>query len=154
MTIDNEQKLWLATPKGISIFEPGTNKFTNLKAEDNSKTLSDITNIYCDNEGMVWICSADEKGFSVYNKFKWSFSNYNNIPGDNNNLTNNSVNSICEDSLGNFWIGTDNGIDILNKGKEKIRHLEHNPKDTTSLSNNRIQNIYKDKKNFMWMIRW
>jgi len=151
MTIDNDQKLWLGTSQGISIFDVNAKNFTNLKKENNRTSLSGISDIYSDKIGMIWICTTDENGFSIYDKFKWKFNYYKNISGDNDSLTYNSTNAVCEDHLGNYWIGTNNGIDILNKKKEKIRHLEHNPNDTTSLSRNSILNIYKDKKDFMWI---
>ncbi len=151
MTIDNDQKLWLGTPKGISIFDPVINSFTNLRKDDYPSSLSDISYIYCDNTGIVWICSNDEKGFSIHSNFKWKFNYYKNIFGVNDSLSNNWVTAVYEDKHGNFWIGSENGIDILNKRKEKIRHLEHNPKDSTSLSSNQIRCIYRDKKNYMWI---
>ncbi|MDQ3020973.1 MAG: histidine kinase [Bacteroidota bacterium] len=151
MTIGIDEKLWIGTPKGISIFDPNSNIFTNFKRKDHPFSLSDISDIYCDNIGIIWICSKLDYGFSICNTLKWKFSYYKNISGDNDSLTYNPTTSVCEDHLGNFWIGTENGIDILNKRKEKIRHLEHNPKDTQSLGSNNVLNIYRDKKNFMWV---
>jgi len=151
LVIDNDEKLWTGTPEGVSIFDPNSNHFTNLQKKDNPASLSDISDIYCDNMGIIWICSTHEHGFSIWNKLKWKFGYYKNISGDNDSSTYNLATSVCEDNLGNFWIGTENGIDILNKRKEKIRHIKHNPKDSTSLGNNNIRNIYRDKKNFMWI---
>ncbi|MEO7358115.1 MAG: two-component regulator propeller domain-containing protein, partial [Ignavibacteria bacterium] len=152
MVINIDEKLWIGTHEGISIFDPVSNNFTNLRIEDYPSSLSDISDIYCDNIGIVWICNTHENGFSICNNSnRWKFNYYKNITGDNDSLTFNSANSVCEDQSGNFWIGTETGIDILDKGKEKIRHIEHNPKDTTSLGHNSINNICKDKKNFMWI---
>lgn len=151
MTIDTDQNIWLGTSQGICIHDPNTNNFTNLTRENNLSPFTNISNIYCDNHGMVWIYGKNEKVFGVYNKSKWRFNSYKNNPGDNKSLTDNSVLSICEDNLGNFWIGSFHGIDILNNQKEKIRHLYHNPKDSLSLGNDNIWSIYKDKKNFMWI---
>ncbi len=155
MSINNDGKLWIGTPGGISVFDPSSNIFTNLRREDYPSSLTDIADMYCDNTGMVWICTSHDYGFSICNnKNRWKFNYYKNITGDNDSLTFNSANSVCEDQSGNYWIGTGNGIDILNKNKEKIRHIEHNPKDSASLGNNNVLNICKDKKNFMWIGTW
>lgn len=151
MVIDNDEKFWIGTPRGISVFDPNSDNFTNLQSDNNLFSLSDISDLYCDNAGAVWICSSHEYGFIICNTLKWKFNYYKNLSGDNDSLTFNPTTSVCEDHLGNFWIGTGKGIDVLNKKKEKVRHFEHNPKDSTSLGKNTVLNIYKDKKNFMWI---
>ena len=151
MVINNDGKIWIGTSKGISIFDPNSDNFINLQSEINLFSLSDITDLYCDNVGVVWICSSLEYGFIICNTLKWKFNYYKNLSGENHSLMFNSVTSVCEDNSGNFWIGTENGIDVLNRRKEKIRHFEHNPKDSTSLGSNHVLNIYKDKKNFIWI---
>lgn len=148
MTIDNDQKLWIGTPEGVSVFDPITSNFTNLKKEKNHSALSDISYIYSDDMGVIWICSIYKNGFSSFNKLRWKFNSY---PENSDSTTNYSVFAVCEDKSGNYWVGTSRGIHILNKKKELVRLIKHDPKDTNSLSNNQIQYIYRDSKNFMWV---
>jgi signal transduction histidine kinase/ligand-binding sensor domain-containing protein len=154
MVINIDETLWIGTSGGISVFDPHTDNFINLQSDANLFSLSDISDLYCDNVGAVWICSPHEYGFIICNTLKWKFDYYKNLIGDNDSLTYNAVTSVGEDHQGNYWIGTPNGIDVLNKKKTKIRHFDHDPKDSTSLGNEHVLNIYKDKKNFMWIGSW
>lgn len=152
MAIDEEKNFWCVTDEGISIVDTVKNKITNLNKRDYPLSLNNISIIYADNQGTVWIYnnSPADRSISTYNKNKRKFNHYKNIQGSGNNFSNRVI-SICDDENGNILLGTPVGIDILNRNQEKISHIENNPDDPDSLINNYIWNIYRDKKNYIWL---
>ena len=50
-----------------------------------------------------------------FNRETETFKNYRNEPDNINSLSSNTVNVITEDSEGNFWIGTTNGLNKFNR---------------------------------------
>jgi len=74
-----------------------------------------------------------------------SFSNI----GVRNGMTSNWVVSLCRDSDGFMWIGTNRGLNRFDG--YNITTFEHNAKDTTSLSNNYVLSIAEDKDSNLWI---
>lgn len=70
-----------------------------------------INDVYVDNEQRIWL-SNYPTGITVRNN---QYTNYNWIKhsiGNRQSLVNNQVNSIIEDSDGDLWFGTSNGISL------------------------------------------
>ena len=61
------------------------------------------------------------------------------------------VRSICEDYLGNLWIGTYHGLYVLNQNKNSISHFIHDENNPNSLTQNSIYKIYQDIKGDIWI---
>ncbi|WP_407431186.1 two-component regulator propeller domain-containing protein [Arcticibacter sp.] len=66
------------------------------------------------------------------------------------------IRHLCEDSFGDIWIATTNGLVILNPHKGSrddfsfVRHTKI-PGDKQSLGNNDVQFIYRDQASGMWV---
>ena len=64
-------------------------------------------------------------------------------------LSSNGIISICQDSKGFIWIGTNNGIDKFDG--QTIVPYRHNPNDSTTISSNIVNSIFLDSKNKLWI---
>ncbi|MDQ4140284.1 MAG: hypothetical protein M3142_07140, partial [Bacteroidota bacterium] len=58
---------------------------------------------------------------------------------------------IKEDTAGNLWVGTNNGLNMLNKQRNKFTRYLHDPNDPESLSNNIITSLLIDKSGIVWV---
>ncbi len=64
-------------------------------------------------------------------------------------LSNNSINAIAQDRLGQMWFGTRNGLNKYN-GVDVEVYLNR-PKDNLSLSNSDVSTLLEDKEGFLWV---
>jgi len=61
----------------------------------------------------------------------------------------NVIQCMAQDSIGNLWIGTQNGL-VKYDGRQFERFL-HNPLDSNSLINNYVEHIYVDSNGILWI---
>ena len=64
-------------------------------------------------------------------------------------LSNNSITSILQDSVGFMWFGTPEGLNRWDGKSFKI--FTHNPQDSNSLSSNLVRRLYEDASGVMWV---
>ncbi len=113
MSLAPDGKIWLATDKGISNFnpaeikpntgdEPVTQYFTNFST-DQGLIDNTVNSIYVDFDGRVW-CGT-RGGISMLMD-ETEFVNIN----ENQDLINNEVQAVMQDSRGNIWFATLGGI--------------------------------------------
>lgn len=95
-----------------------------------------INDVYVDNEQRIWL-SNYPTGITVRNN---QYTNYNWIKhsiGNRQSLVNNQVNSIIEDSDGDLWFGTSNGISLYDSKQKQWRSFlssfNHGLKDHITL---------------------
>lgn len=108
-----------------------------------------ITSIYRDNEGELWIGSWEKGVFLV--KADGRIENFKNDAKNPHSLSSNFVRSCCEDNLGNIWIGTFNGLNRYNKSTGLFQN--HTAGDTQSdgLTHSSIWCIVKDNQGTLWL---
>ncbi len=119
----------------------------NLYNVDNGLTQSGITGVIQDSYGFLWIATQD--GLNRYDGC--FFKTYRNNPLDSNSLSNNYINSICEDRNGNIWLGTNLGLSILSRKSGKFTNYYSSINDPLTLSDNRIYTVYEDKEGVIWI---
>ena len=121
--------------------------FTHLSVHD-GLSQSDVQAIVRDKYGFMWFATQD--GLNRYDGYK--FSLYKNDPNDPSSLRSNIVNTIYEDRLGNFWVGTtDGGLSLYDRNRDSFIHFRQDLTDTASLSNNSVTCIYEDKRGNLWV---
>lgn len=77
----------------------------------NEMNSNNINDIYIDEEKRIWIANYPEGITIIDNRYK----NYNWIKhsiGNRQSLVNDQVHSVIEDSDGDLWFGTSNGISL------------------------------------------
>lgn len=103
---DSKGHLWVGTVNGLNILDKKTGKitvFTSDPSDQNGLGDNCITNIYRDNQGLIWICGG---GVNIYDEGYNNFIIFKNNAEDEKSLSSNQVISIYEDSLGIIWMGT------------------------------------------------
>ncbi len=153
---DKYGKIYIATINGLSIYQPDTKRFFNLKNQPtsrgylNSNTVYDLTE---DRDGNIWIgTSASNVGLMKYDINKDSiihfFPKNRKFPG----LGDLTVNAQFHDKKRNFlWAGGDNGLigfDITAKAfleSEKFRSTAQ------ELSQVIVNDLLIDNNDFLWI---
>lgn len=128
---DKNGNLWLGTDKGLISFSPDE-LLRNPKAFviNNNQSFGRITALLFDKSGYLWVCTgtgvqiAQTKGKNVIKSIK-KF----------NELQSITVNSIAEDTQGNKWIGTDNGIICYSPKTQKYMMMVQDSETLTNYCN-------------------
>jgi ligand-binding sensor domain-containing protein/two-component sensor histidine kinase len=132
---DNKGNLWFATSKGLVKYNNGS--FTTFTTA-NGLPSNEIKSLLLDKQNRLWIGTNgygltiyDDKTFKVYNK-------------ENGDLSHDYIHSLFEDSKGNIWIGTGDGLNKYSNGKFT------NYSKSAGFCNNYIGSITEDKHGKLW----
>ncbi len=144
---DHSGNLWIGNHGGLDLFNRKTGVFTHYSHRQNDSTSltgNQIAVIYEDHQGTLWIgCQIPgmfrdrpmEGGLNRFNKKNGSFKQYQHNPKDATSLEANEVQSLFEDSKGNFWVGSSgNGLHILDRSTGTFKHFYYDSTRPESLS--------------------
>lgn len=102
--------LWIGTSDGLNRFDGYEFVvFRNDPLNANSLADNNITSLYADKHGSLWI-GTRSNGLSRYDSKTESFTNYKSVVYDRKTLSNYYVKDIQEDSEGNLWVATALGL--------------------------------------------
>lgn len=122
---DSEGFIWAGTSiAGLNKMDPVTEQFERF-----SHDISDITTIssnriiclYIDRKNNVW-AGTFGGGLNKWISESNSFEHYT----TENGLPSNIINSIVEDTAGNLWISTDNGISVFKVESNSFKNYNYN----------------------------
>jgi len=116
-------------------------------SEENGLPNEFVTDIYQDEKGFIWLCTAS--GISRYEGYHIEY--YKPNSGDSSSLSHINTWSICGDGSTGMWIGTSMGLNHFDPRIEQFTRFYHDPSNKESLSNNYIEKVYLDKKNTLWV---
>ncbi|MDR2916166.1 MAG: helix-turn-helix domain-containing protein [Tannerella sp.] len=125
-----ENEIWFGTDgSGLYILDAENHrlkeKLTADEDEANHLSGNTISDILADENDCVWI-STSTNGISIfdpkYNDIKW----IRHEPKNQNSLHSNHVNIILEDSEGDLWYGTNNGVSLYRKKQMRWYHFLNN----------------------------
>jgi PAS domain S-box-containing protein len=151
--------------RGTEAVEREKAQFLNIQSNPadpgNSLSHNNVSAICIDGRGAVWV-GTDGGGLNkiippIDDNSAPSFLHYAAEPGNPAGLSNNIVLTLCEDHLGNIWIGTYlGGLNQLIPGKSKnskptFVHYRHDPKDPGSLSLDFVFSVYEDHLGDIWV---
>lgn len=114
----NKDEILIATDgDGVYKLNVPRRKLGHFLQEDNKQPNkmngSIIEDIYIDYADRIWI-AIYPMGITVYNEKYPSYEWVKHSPNYTNSLVNNSINGIIEDSEGDTWYATDNGVSCYN----------------------------------------
>jgi len=144
LILDKNKNLWFATPEGLEVFYPKSERFFKIYNNSNIK-FSDKT-ILCilEKNNNFWLGT-----FNGLNKFIKKSGSFDSTHYYNNNFSNieqNIINSIYIDKKNTFWIGTNGGLKTFDGNK--ICDFK-NP--SINAINNEISQIFEDNTNNIWI---
>lgn len=143
MHLDKGQ-MWIGTT---------TNGAYRLQLDKNELThpilKGNITSIYQDSEGELWIGSWEEglhhvKTDGTIEIFEYDAKNPYSI-------SSNFVRACCEDNLGNIWIGTFNGLNRYDKSTGLFQNHTASDAQSDGLTHSSIWCIVKDNQGTLWL---
>jgi len=142
---DKDGRIWVGTWQGgLNLFDEKTRQFKKFvpNAKQTDAVLGiNIFSVYLDKQKNLWI-----GGFGGFSKMisEGKFKNYTFPPY-------NRIRTIREDSKGNFWVGTMNGLLLFNPSTETSQFYLKDEKDSTALNHNNITSIFEDSKKRLWI---
>ena len=147
--IDSENIVWVATIAGLCRFDSKREKFINY--------FPGVVTIYEDREGILWLGTLSN-GLIRFNKRNNEVRYFRNNPADPNSISNNNIRYILEDSNGDIWVGTLEGLNKFNRKTNQhtgqagsfIRYY-HKEEDYNSLSSNEHYSVCEDREGNLWL---
>ncbi|WP_162852788.1 hybrid sensor histidine kinase/response regulator [Dinghuibacter silviterrae] len=151
LALDADGSIWIASyGTGLDRFDEATGKFEHFRHDASlpvTQSLSGngIQKLMTDDQGLLWIGTFD-KGLDVWNKKTRTFLHYTHDTA-RNSLSNNAVNDLREDHLGNIWIATNYGLDRWDRKTGRFKVFL--AKD--GLGGNIIHAVLEDSQGHLWL---
>ena len=108
-----------------------------------------ITSIYQDGEGELWIGSWEEGLYHVKADGEIEVFEYD--AKNPYSISSNFVRACCEDNLGNIWIGTFNGLNRYDKSTGLFQNHTASDAQSDGLTHSSIWCIVKDNQGTLWL---
>lgn len=153
---DHENNLYIATFKGMSVYNRESDRFTSVM---NSSVSSDKLNnnfvncLFFDAENVFWI-GTEKGGINKMVKKEIKFDAYqhnNKLP---TSLAPYPVNAIFEDSNRQLWIGTvEGGLNKRIGDSDWFIHYQNNPAISSSLPRDAVS-VITEKNGTLWIGSW
>lgn len=141
--IDGKKNLWMGTTENGVYKLDGNGRLSHPVSKGN------ITSIYEDSDGELWIGSWEEGLYRV--KTDGGMQNFRHNLREANSLSSDFVRSCCEDNNGNLWIGTFNGLNRYEKTTGKFTLYTSENNRPGSLTHSSVWCIVKDGQGTLWL---
>ena len=161
---DTQGRMWFGTENGLNLFDRESETFKRYYADpDDPNALldDDIRNIYVDKTGTLWLATGflwfqnGGGALSKYNPDTDNFTNYT-MPPVNEQDQESAVRGLMEDSRGNLWVGTLQGIQRFDREKGTFIETEYHPDQPFApghldRSINPVYSIMEDSRGGLWI---
>ncbi|MBR4823917.1 MAG: hypothetical protein IKZ86_03900 [Spirochaetaceae bacterium] len=137
---DKEYNIWFGTASGICYMTPSGEIVVPQGLEELGQETIQVSQLYCDTAGRVWISTAIENDLFVYSDKK--FERFTGIT----KIENPSVNEVTQDKSGAFWFGVAPHFAVRIKDTEEtVFNLEHDHLEGTV-----VNSIIQDSAGDYW----
>ncbi len=149
---DKDKTLLLALHGGgIQRYDPAKNELHAILKDSVSNRAQ---RLMIDSKHRMWISTWGD-GLYVYDPASGRVAHHT-AGREANQLDHNQLEGVHEDSEGNFWISTDNGLSFLHYSFDPFGdcyfvNYTHNELEPTSLLSNSIKAFYQDSLNRFWI---
>ena len=153
--LDLENNIWVATEKGLTLFEKGNTKNPiDIQIQSSSFKISRENNyniIYQDHSGKMWL------GTRINGLFMGTIKNHGFIiekvyNKNNKLLADNYINCIEEDKENQIWIGTKyGGLNRIEPNSGKSINFFHSNLINSSIASNNIRKVRVAKDSSIWV---
>ena len=121
--VEDDDKLWIGTDNGLNVMKDGVIKpYGKIVSTDRAEV---ILSLLKDKSGGLWIGTYD-LGLYHLDKKK-NITRYVHNRKDPTSLSDNIVWDLAQDSLGNIWVGTENGLDRFNPLTRRFENSRNKP---------------------------
>ncbi|SHF56541.1 Two component regulator propeller [Mariniphaga anaerophila] len=140
---DQSGLLWIGTVQGAYLYSPHQNKATRVLGK-NTKYL------FSDSQKRTWAGTYNDGIYLLDNK-QQIIKHFTHKKEEPSSIINNIIRDINEDTNGNIWVGTLEGLSIIDGGNYSVTNYSHKNNDPSSLSHNSILCILRDNQGSMWL---
>lgn len=148
--VQDKNTLWVVVDEaGIWRFDYQKNSFEPYITPDNAQLLPSFktTALFVDREQNMWL-GMSKNGLAITSPQMNVFKKIELDQVSKNHI----VSAICQDSRGQYWIGTDGGGLLLFDQKRKyIRSFQEEDENAKSLGNDAVLSIFEDSKKRLWI---
>lgn len=116
---------WIGTRQGLYQYRSKSKEFQRFKNNPKDpKSLIDnwILNVYCGDDGQIWVCSPRGLSKLIWENGKATFKHYTEKDG----LPNSFVYGILPDKRNRLWLSTNAGLSCFNPKTEQFRNYDSN----------------------------
>lgn len=149
---DLKGDLFIGTRGGLYKYNPTSGFYLYADVKHNFSRLSQksILCSFIDNTSTLWI-GTFAGGVNYTNLKRKNFIHYNAEKEDKHFLNANNIYAITEDTDGNLWIGSDNGLNFLDRESFEFTYYFNDPTNPNSLSFNDVKALDWDNKGNLWI---
>jgi signal transduction histidine kinase/ligand-binding sensor domain-containing protein/CheY-like chemotaxis protein/HPt (histidine-containing phosphotransfer) domain-containing protein len=145
---DNAQRLWIATPDGLNLFDRVSEGFVRYGNDaDNPQSLRDsnIVALYQDRGGVLWV-GTRSGGASHWNPDSWLLGHYRSAA-----FRDTQVGAFADDGAGRVWVGTIGaGLIEIDTRSGTERHYGTTT-EAPRLSDDRVMALLYDRLGTLWV---
>ena len=140
-----ENKIYVATTKGINVYDYVQNPTRLVKRKTLLKTI-EVLDFDFDNQNRIWVGTYQKGLFVIDNK------NVQKIKLYDERIKTYTIRALKFDKNNKVLISLEgSGLIIMDKGFKVLNKLEYDPNSLNSLSQNSIYEIFVDDDNFYWL---
>jgi len=154
---DKFKNIWIATDNGLDKYTYKSDKFVHYLNDPKSHTSlssNDLRDIFVDDQQNIWIATngggLEMLPANEVNSPTPRFTHFKYQNNSNNCIVSDFLTILAEDSHGNLWIGTSNGLSCYHRDSKKFDTYKGSG-FPGALTSNLVYCLYKDKKNRIWV---
>lgn len=149
---DRKGIIWVGTQNGLNGIDFSKNKITRFQYSSNKKSIpfNLIKYVYPDKDGLLWLGTWGA-GMIRFDPSTMNSKIYQHQLNDKYSISDDVIFYITEDSKGNFWICTSNGLNKFDKISERFTSFVHDDSEPDGLHANAIYYIFEDINDRYWI---
>jgi signal transduction histidine kinase/ligand-binding sensor domain-containing protein/CheY-like chemotaxis protein len=160
---DERGLFWAMTEYGLNSFRPAFDRVPQhsvqqprivfkrfvLPGSEASPGNNFVRDGLVDQKDRLWL--ATRGGVQYLDREKEQFTSYRRRPGDSTSLSDDLVQSIFEDRIGNIWVGTyAGGANRLRSETKPFRVHQHRPGNPQTITDDRVSGLAFDAAGRLW----
>lgn len=151
LLIDNQQRLWVGTRRGISLYDRQRDRFINYRNDPSvpsSLSNDHIWAIFEDDNDSIWFASGDGINQFVQSTQAFGHNHKTSTPGIG--ISHKRVRSLYKTKDNTLWVGVDNGLNRFDPQTGLYQYFQHDPLDNSSIAKGMVMSILVDSQNRVW----
>lgn len=150
MAQDADGFIWFGGKNGLRRFDGyRVESFRHDAADPYSLANNDISTLFMDSRGQLWIGMLSGGGLDRYDSETGRFIHYQHQPSNPFSLGDNDVYALAEDLEGDLWIATHAGG--LNRLEQSTGRVHRYPKEVSGLQESSVSDIAFDRFGTLWV---
>lgn len=138
-------RLLMATDQGLWQLDPGSGGMRPLGGQ-----TQPASSLILDAAGRIWI-GYFEHGLENISSDGAQRQSFRHDPQRSHSLSDDRVRDIVQDSRGQLWVATQNGLNLKTAAGPEFLRFQHEPADPFSLTDDRLMSLAEDRNGLLWI---